>query len=146
MNNTENVLRTKAHMSKNEDIGWAHVLLVEDNSAAAMGGELLLKRLHCSVDIASKGSQAIKYAQIKAYDLILMDIGLPDFDGLEVVRIIRTFPDIKKAQVPIVALTGHAGDAKKEQSYIDLKIQAVLNKPIQLLILKSILNQLKNKV
>jgi len=118
----------------------ASILLVEDN-AAAMAVTLALKPFNCVIDIAEDGAQAVKKAESKLYDLIFMDVGLPDISGIDVTKAIRAFSDIQKSQVPIVVLTGHAGDVEKRQECIDAGIQEVLSKPVQPLALESVLQR-----
>lgn len=107
-----------------------HILLVEDNPTAAMAAVSTLKRLNCFVQLATSGKEAIEKAEQEFFDLIFMDIGLPDLDGIAVTKKIRSLKNKTKAQVPIVALTGHAGDEQK-QSCLDAGMQEVLNKPAQ---------------
>lgn len=64
-----------------------------------------------------------------SYDLIFMDIGLPDIDGYEVTHAIRVQELLKKTHVPIIALTAHAGDENKKRC-IDSGMNAVLTKPL----------------
>lgn len=64
-----------------------------------------------AVDVASNGLEAVDMARSGAYDVILMDIQMPELDGIEATRRIRAFlPDI-----PIIAMTAHTmkGDAEK---------------------------------
>ena len=76
-----------------------------------------------------------------------MDIGLPDFSGIEATKKIRLLKDDQKSQVPIIALTGHGNDPEKRRESIEAGMQDVLSKPIQPLILASILQRyvFKNK-
>ncbi len=119
----------------------ASILIVEDNTLAAIAVRLALKPFNCATDVAKNGAQAVKKAQSESYDLILMDIGLPDFSGVEAVKRIRALADTQKSQVPIVALTGHAGDPEKQQECLNAGMQDVLSKPVQPLALESILQK-----
>ena len=119
----------------------AHVLLVEDNNAAAMAGKLLLTRLHCLVDIANTGSEAVKQASANHYDLVLMDLRLSDCSGIEAVKQIRLLVDHSKSQVPIVAVTGRAGESERRRECLDAGMQDVLSKPVQLLSLQWVLQR-----
>ena len=118
----------------------ATVLLVEDSVLAARAAKASLKSFGCAIDVAETGKQAVSMAQRNKYNLILMDIGLPDFTGGEATQKIRALSDPEKANVPIVALTGHAGNPDKRQEALDAGMQDVLNKPVQPLALELILN------
>ena len=107
----------------------AHILIVEDAFIAARTLQTFLKGLHCTSDIADTGAKAVKMAQEKQYDLIFMDIGLPDFDGIEVTKRIRALSDIKKSQVPIIAVTGHGNDPAVRAKALDAGMQEVMSKP-----------------
>ena len=89
------------------------VLLVEDNE---MNRDMLSRRLTkvgYEVTMAVDGVQGVAMAQAAPYDIILMDMSLPEIDGWEATRRIRATPGL--AQVPIIALTAHAmaGDRDK---------------------------------
>jgi len=83
-----------------------NVLLVEDNSDNARALMRLLGRRGHSVAIAETGAAAVRLARDTKPDVILMDIGLPDFDGLEATRRIKADPTC--ADIPVIALTAHA--------------------------------------
>ena len=123
------------------DSPQASVLLVEDTPPAAMVGKMLLVKLHCAVDLAITGSEAVNKAENGDYDLIFMDVGLPDFDGIEATRRIRALADKKKSQVPIVAVTGHANKPDIRQQCFDAGMQDVFSKPAQSLLLESALQR-----
>lgn len=119
----------------------ASILLVEDSPIVAMGAMANLKNFDCSIDVATTGYEAIKMAESGKYNLIFMDIGLPDISGNEVARKIRDLANPAAAQIPIIALTGHACDAEKRQEALEAGMQAVLNKPASPSELKLILDQ-----
>jgi len=89
------------------------ILLVEDNE---MNRDMLSRRLvrkGFEVDMAFDGRAGVDKARGGAYDLILMDMSLPEIDGWEATRQLRAAPETKA--VPIIALTAHAmaGDREK---------------------------------
>ena len=91
----------------------AKILLVEDNE---MNRDMLSRRLirkGYEVGIAVEGQVGVDMAGTGEYDLVLMDMGLPDIDGWEATRRIRALPD--HGAIPIIALTAHAmaGDREK---------------------------------
>lgn len=90
---------------------------------------LLLTSLNCQVDLVVDGKTAVQFAQQKEYDLIFMDIGLPDIDGFETTRRIRLQELNKGAHVPIIALTAHLDEENKQQC-LGVGMNAVLAKPL----------------
>jgi CheY-like chemotaxis protein len=89
------------------------ILLVEDNE---MNRDMLSRRLvrkGYEVAMAVDGRQGVEMAQAGGYDLILMDMSLPEVDGWEATRQLRAAPETRA--VPIIALTAHAmaGDREK---------------------------------
>jgi two-component system aerobic respiration control sensor histidine kinase ArcB len=85
-----------------------NVLLVEDDKLAQMVAANVLKdEFKAEVDIASTGDRALELAANNNYDLIFMDIGLPDITGYDVTEKIRK-SDYKNASTPIIALTAHS--------------------------------------
>lgn len=91
------------------------ILLVEDHLVAQKIAVAVLKSLNCDIDVASDGKIALAKSYQKTYDLILLDIGLPDMDGHAVTLKIRQ--DKKGAKrTPIVALTAHADEQEKAKA------------------------------
>jgi PAS domain S-box-containing protein len=82
------------------------VLLAEDNPANQMIAQAMLARLGLHVDVVSDGREAVDAVRSRPYDLVLMDIGMPEMDGIEATRTIRAM-DEPKASVPVVAVTAH---------------------------------------
>lgn len=111
LQNTEYYTHTEYVKNISADDRIAHVLVVEDNPLAARMTKQILQQARCSSDWASNGEASIEAIHSNHYDLVLMDIGLPDIDGLEATRQIRKICDT--ATLPILALTGHLPDKKK---------------------------------
>jgi CheY-like chemotaxis protein len=82
----------------------ARVLLVEDNPINALLARALLTREGCAVDRAATGHEALEATAHAPYDLILMDLRMPDLDGLSAARMLRQ----RGVQTPIVALTANS--------------------------------------
>ena len=84
------------------------VLLVEDNPLNQMLAKKVLSDWEWFVDTAENGVMAVEKVKQKDYDLILMDIQMPEMDGYEATRLIRRMQNDIKKDVPIVAMTAHA--------------------------------------
>ncbi len=104
-------------------------MLIEDQKIAAYAAKALLSSAGHVVDLATTGREALTKFSQNEYDLLLIDIGLPDIDGTVVTQQIREQEIMtSKPHTPMVALTAHQTD-----SGYDLKVfDRVLNKPISL--------------
>ena len=111
--------------------------MVEDSPLAAQAIIMRLEKFDCHVELAENGAKAVEMAEKNDYDLILMDIGSPDFSGIEATLKIRALDDT----VPIVALTAHAGNAEKRQEALDAGMNDIMSKPAEPLPLKDLLNE-----
>lgn len=116
------------------------VLLIEDSLVIQDIHATFLRKLGCEVDVVSNAKEAIK-ALIDDYDLIFMDIGLPEINGLEASKIIRKQPN--KKQVPIVALTAY-GETTQEDCQKS-GINGLVIKPIKLDEFRELLECFLNK-
>jgi PAS domain S-box-containing protein len=112
------------------------ILLVEDNIINQQVAQELLELFGLSVTVVDNGKQAIQKAQIKSYDLVFMDIQMPDLDGFETTRKIRQIPEFRA--VPIIAMTAHAMAGDREKS-LAAGMDDHITKPIDPDVLQQIL-------
>jgi len=103
------------------------VLLVEDNDRNIRLIEEILRANRYEVAVATNGLQAIEAAQALQPDLILMDLQLPEMDGLTATRRLRSNP--VTAAIPILALTAHVM-AEHRQQLLEAGCCGYISKPI----------------
>jgi PAS domain S-box-containing protein len=105
------------------------MLVVEDNAINQKLAARILENFGCRVDIAANGRVALEMAESFPYDLIFMDCRMPEMDGFESVRQIRSRL-ASRARVPIVALTAHAVAGAREEC-LDAGMDDYLTKPVR---------------
>lgn len=116
------------------------VLVVEDNLINQKIARIMLEDFGCQVDVVSSGSEAIAQLQaFSGYDIIFMDIGLPDMSGFDIARVIRQ-QEIWK-DIPIIAMTAHILEHDKEQAYT-AGMDSIVPKPITFDAIATVLSQL----
>ncbi len=128
-------------ISNTQHTTYASILVIEDSQLAAFAVKKMLEAFQCEVDIAESGAHAITMINSKEYNLIFMDIGLPDINGIELSKNIRLLPDKQKAETPIITLSGHADDEEMCKKAAEAGIQDVLSKPAQPSEIESILKR-----
>ncbi|HEY3782942.1 MAG TPA: response regulator [Fimbriimonadaceae bacterium] len=122
------------------------VLVAEDhliNQEVASG---ILRKLGCTVHVAKDGNEAVACAAAVVYDLILMDIQMPELDGISACKIIRTSPASLNRNTPIVAMTAFADETHREQCLAN-GMDEYLAKPVkaeQLALVVAGLSQLRD--
>jgi CheY-like chemotaxis protein len=119
------------------------VLLAEDVKLNQVLTQRLLSRSGYQIDIVDNGQQAVDAVQRGDYDVILMDVQMPELDGIEATRLIRALPPDKRA-IPIIALTAQA-DADTEHQLRAAGMDDYVSKPINFDILFSKLSALAAK-
>ncbi|MDD4653146.1 MAG: response regulator [Methanothrix sp.] len=120
------------------------ILLAEDNPVNEKVAQMMLKRLGYRADVASNGLEALNLLEAKRYDLILMDIQMPQMDGLEATRIIRK--KMEPIDRPcIIAMTAYALDGDKE-ACLKAGMDDYISKPIQIKELEDVLQRCKDRM
>jgi signal transduction histidine kinase/ligand-binding sensor domain-containing protein/CheY-like chemotaxis protein len=105
------------------------ILLAEDNPVNQRLAMRLLERRGHQVDLATSGREAIGWAERQSFDLILMDVQMPDMDGLEATAVIRELEKQRGGRTPIVALTAHTMKGDRERC-LAAGMDNYINKPI----------------
>jgi CheY-like chemotaxis protein len=106
------------------------ILLVEDNLMNQKVVMYNLKKLNCEITPVSNGKEALEIFKNNSYDLILMDIMLPEMNGYEITTEIRKFEKLRKIKNPvnIVALTANTYENDKEKC-LSVGMNEYLSKP-----------------
>jgi len=107
-----------------------HVLLAEDNIPNQKVGLHLLKTIGLTADVVNNGKEAISALKNRSYDIVLMDMQMPEIDGIEATKIIRDAASgIENPNIPIIALTANA-TAEDKQKCLDAGMNDFITKPI----------------
>jgi PAS domain S-box-containing protein len=114
-----------------EEAAGCHILLSEDNPVnQRLAVRMLEKRGH-QVTCAASGREAVAAHEAGSYDLILMDIQMPEMDGFEATALIRERETSSDSRIPIVALTAHAMPGDRERC-LAAGMDAYLSKPLEM--------------
>ncbi len=128
--NNTSFAKTEESLEDDKVLRHLKLLLVEDVDVNRMVmRQFLLKWWHLIPDEAINGRQALEMAQQKQYDLILMDIRMPEMDGYQAAKAIRAIKGKKYGQVPILALT--ADTVNEVMKHIEASLFTdVITKPV----------------
>jgi len=119
------------------------VLLAEDNPVNQKVGTLLLKRLGLHVDVAGNGLEAVHSCMRQQYDIVLMDVQMPEMDGLEATRTIHA--QLKERSPLIIAMT--AGVTQSDQENCKKAgMDGFIRKPVKMDDLRECLNRLATDI
>ncbi len=111
--------------------GSAHILLVEDNLTNQMVAQAILKKFGFRVDVAVNGLEALTALESTPYDLVLMDMQMPEMDGLEATRHIRDMRSLViNHHIPIIAMTANAMKEDRERC-LEAGMNDYVPKPIK---------------
>jgi PAS domain S-box-containing protein len=120
------------------------ILLAEDNNVNQMVAIRMLERLGYRADIVSNGAEAVEAAQSIKYDLIFMDILMPEMDGLEACKKIKTDSFIESTP-KIIAMTANAMSGDQE-NYLRAGMDDYISKPVNLDDLRNMLDKWGTKI
>jgi CheY-like chemotaxis protein len=110
--------------------GLCRVLVVEDNAVNRKLAQRILEKRGFQVTLAVDGKQALLAAETDTFDLILMDIQMPEMDGFEATAAIRKREQLAQKHTPIIALTAHAMKEDRERC-LSAGMDAYVTKPIR---------------
>ena len=137
-----------SEMGKN--LSGKHVLLAEDNDLNAEIAVTVLEETGIVIERVEDGIQCVnRVVQMSpgTYDLILMDIQMPNMDGYKATRCIRRLDDKKKAEIPIIAMTANACAEDRKKAF-DAGMNGHIAKPIDIeklgAVILSVLNKQEN--
>jgi CheY-like chemotaxis protein len=106
------------------------VLLAEDTADSQFLMKAYLKGQNCTVDIAADGAVAVRKVQERQYDIVFMDLDMPELDGVEATRRIREYEHSgNRPAMPIIALTAHTND-ELVRLCVDAGFSAYMAKPV----------------
>ena len=106
------------------------VLLAEDNAVNQKLASRLLERRGHTVAVAANGRQALEMLDQREFDLVVMDVSMPEMDGFEAAAAIRAREKSTGAHVPILAMTAHAMKGDREKC-LDAGMDGYVAKPVQ---------------
>jgi CheY-like chemotaxis protein/anti-sigma regulatory factor (Ser/Thr protein kinase) len=108
----------------------ACILLAEDNAVNQKVASAILEKAGHSVVLAPTGRKALSLWGEQQFDLILMDVQMPDMDGFEATAAIREQEKVSDAHIPIIAMTAHAMSGDRERC-LDAGMDDYISKPIR---------------
>ena len=108
--------------------GRAKILVVDDQMAVALMLVFLLTRAGCEAQAAMDSEKALRLAQTRDFDLITLDIGMPDLDGFRLFQKLRQIPHLK--ETPIVFISGNS-TIENQQHALDLGAADFIEKPFE---------------
>ncbi|MBV9123331.1 MAG: response regulator, partial [Planctomycetes bacterium] len=106
------------------------ILLAEDNPVNRRLAVLLLKNQGHAVEVAASGKEAIEALDRGPFDLVLMDVQMPEMDGFEATAVIREKEKGTGRHIPILAMTAHAMMGDRE-SCLEMGMDGYISKPFQ---------------
>ena len=120
---------TQQESARSRSFSGAKILLAEDNLVNQKLAVGVLKKLDCKPVLVTNGREAIEALQSRDFDLILMDVQMPELDGLQATRKIRELEQ-DEAHIPIVAMTAHAMAGDRDKC-LEAGMDDYLSKPVR---------------
>ncbi len=121
----------KVHINLNRRLNHPmKILLAEDNEVNRKVAMKNLLRFGATTEVATTGVQALEMALANRYDLIIMDVQMPEMDGLEAVRRLREAEATRGTRTRVIAMTAHAMQGDRERC-LEAGMDDYMSKPIQ---------------
>jgi PAS domain S-box-containing protein len=117
----------------------ARILIAEDSPANQMVALAMLKRAGYHIDTVMNGKEAVESLRNLPYDLVLMDISMPEMNGMEATTVIRGLAG-DKGRIPIVAMTAHAIKGDREK-FLAAGMNDYISKPVDKQLLLEVLDR-----
>ena len=115
------------------------ILLAEDNQVNQAVAEAVLTRAGYTVVSVKDGREAVEVLSVRDFDLVLMDVQMPEMDGMEATLEIRKMP-VEKSKIPIIAMTAHALSGDREKC-LEVGMSDYVSKPIEPVELKEVVER-----
>ena len=119
------------HRSAPEAMKPLRILLAEDNRVNQIVVVRLMEKRGHSVEVASNGREALEKFRLGGFDLLLMDVQMPQMDGFEATAAIREIEKSEAAHIPIIAMTAHAMKGDRERC-LAAGMDGYISKPFQI--------------
>ena len=107
------------------------ILLVEDNQIVQKFTKGCFEREGCRMTVSGTKKDAIELVKAHSFSLILVDIGLPDGSGFEVIQIIREDKGSKNMDTPIVVISAHFNAEKEKEKFEKWRVNMCIEKPFR---------------
>jgi len=120
-----------------------HILLAEDNIANQRVACTILEKAGHSVVVAETGKYAVMLLEQQPFDVILMDVQMPEMDGFEATAVIREKEKSTGVHTPIIAMTAHAMAGDRERC-LEAGMDHYITKPIQAPLLLQVVNEVNS--
>ena len=112
-----------------KSLGHKKVLVVDDIEMNQQLARHIMQSWGFTVDVAANGKEAVEKVEKNTYDLVLMDIQMPEMDGMQATESIRRLKDATKASTPIVALTANLLNGEGDR-YLQKGMNGYMPKPL----------------